>query len=214
MPEFYRLVEYFNYTIYLTKLYISLCDDMGQFILVRRYCKIFGCCHPVFLLFDVTKHHVDMKKSFPKSQSISSLGASKRPKKVYKSCVALFQKSLKWDSVVLHAMKPTHNVFRCFATLFSHQVSRIVCLDAAMFGQILSHSVAVGMQWAVLTDEHLWATGMTTFLCQGESRDKRETESLIGRVPLRPWFQRKKLDQGGWDRIYWLGYTIVVYSCL
>ena len=155
MPEFYRLVEYFNYTIFLTKLYISLCDDMGQFILVRRYCKIFGCCHPVFLLFDVTKHHVDMKKMFSKVPKYLKLGCFEKAEKKFTShVVALFQKSLKWDSVVLHAMKPTHNVFRCFATLFSHQVSRIVCLDAAMFGQILSHSVAVGSAywWASMSN--------------------------------------------------------------
>ena len=95
MPEFYRLVEYFNFTIYLTKLYISLCDDMGQFILVRRYCKIFGCCHPVFLLFDVTKHHVDMKKKFSKVPKYLKLGCfEKADKKVYKSCCCALSKKL------------------------------------------------------------------------------------------------------------------------
>ncbi len=144
---------------------------MGQFILMGRYRMIFDCCHP---LLHVAKDLVNINKVFPKVQKYLKMAAVENAQKSLQVMVFRFYNNLKWDLVFLHALEPTYYVFRCFATLLSHQVSRIVCLDAAMFGQILSHSVAVGM--------------------------------ASHRLP-RQWFFQKRSDQGGFDRLYWLGYS-------
>lgn len=152
------------------------------------------------------------KKCFPKSQSISSLGASKRPTKKFTShVVALFQKSLKWDSVILHAMKPTHNVFRCSATLqppgVTHRMFRCGHVWAdfeslSCSGQCLLMSIYEQRGW------RLFAVRVSLEI------QERHRDMASRGLPLRPWFQRKRSDQGGFDRIYWRGYTIVVYRCL
>lgn len=146
------------------------------------------------------------KKCFPKSQSISSLGASKRPTKKFTShVVALFQKSLKWDSVILHAMKPTHNVFRCSATLqppgVTHRMFRC--------GHVWADFESLSCSGQCLLMSIYEQRGMTTLCRQGESRDTRETQRHgITWFAIETMIPEKKIRSGRiWQNILtWLYY--------
>ena len=152
------------------------------------------------------------RKCFPKSQSISSLGASKRPKKVYKSCCCALSKKLEVRlcgsacneantqrvSLFRDSLQPpgvTHRMFRC-----GHVWADFESLSCT--GQCLLMSIYEQRGW------RLFAVRVSLEI------QERHRDMASRGLPLRPWFQRKRADRGGFDRIYWRGYSIVVYRCL